>query len=133
MLGTVDLTEAAGKRFGQYSLGMKQRLGIAWTLLPDPDLIVLDEPTNGLDPAGVVEVRELIRRLADDGKTVFLSSHILNEVEQVCDRVAILKRGRVLAEGRVTELVAGRPRVLALSTGRTRPHCCCARCRPSSA
>jgi ABC-2 type transport system ATP-binding protein len=95
-------------------LGMKQRLGIAWTLLHDPDLIVLDEPTNGLDPAGVVEVRELIRRLADGGKTVFLSSHILNEVEQVCDRVAILKHGRVLVEGRVADLVASRPRVLAM-------------------
>ena len=112
VLETVDLAEAADRRFGQYSLGMKQRLGIAWTLIHDPDLIILDEPTNGLDPAGMVEVRELIRRLADGGKTVFISSHLLNEVEQVCDRVAILKRGHVLAEGRVADLIARRPRVL---------------------
>jgi len=112
VLRLVDLTEAANRRFGQYSLGMKQRLGIAWTLIHDPDLIILDEPTNGLDPAGMVEVRELIRALADGGKTVFLSSHLLNEVEQVCDRVAILKRGRVVAEGPVAELIARRPRIV---------------------
>ncbi|HET9015100.1 MAG TPA: ABC transporter ATP-binding protein [Thermomicrobiaceae bacterium] len=112
VLALVDLAGAADRRFGQYSLGMKQRLGIAWTLIHDPDLIILDEPTNGLDPAGMVEVRALIRRLADGGTTVFLSSHLLNEVEQVCDRVAILKHGAVLAEGRVVDLIDRRPRAV---------------------
>ena len=112
VLDIVDLTEAARKHFGQYSLGMKQRLGIAWTLIHDPDLIILDEPTNGLDPAGVVDVRQLIRSLTEHGKTVFLSSHLLSEIEQVCDRVAILKRGSVIFEGQVADLLSRNPRVL---------------------
>ncbi|MDI3339565.1 MAG: ABC transporter ATP-binding protein [Sphaerobacter sp.] len=106
VLELVGLADAGKKPFGKYSLGMKQRLGIAWTLVHDPELIILDEPTNGLDPAGMMEVRHLILQLSDAGKTVFLSSHLLNEVEQVCDRVAILRRGEVVVEGSVAELTA---------------------------
>lgn len=115
VLELVGLDQAAGKRFGRYSLGMKQRLGIAWTLIHDPELVVLDEPTNGLDPAGMLEVRHLILRLAEIGKTVFISTHLLNEVEQVCDRVAILQRGRVVASGRVAELVGGDTRYVVVA------------------
>lgn len=111
VLEMVNLTDAASRQFGKYSLGMKQRLGIASTLLHDPDLIILDEPTNGLDPAGIIEVRDLIRDLANYGKSVFISSHLLNEVEQVCDRVAILQHGRTIAEGPVHELVGESTRV----------------------
>jgi ABC-2 type transport system ATP-binding protein len=83
---------------------MKQRLGIASTLLCDPELVILDEPTNGLDPAGQQEIRALIPRLAEEGRSVLLASHLLHEVEQVCDRVAILRRGRLLAQGLVSDL-----------------------------
>jgi ABC-2 type transport system ATP-binding protein len=95
----VGLSEAARRHAGRYSTGMRQRLGIAAALLGRPELVVLDEPANGLDPNGVVEVRELIRGLTRDGMTVFLSSHVLPEVEQLCDRVAVLRKGRVIAEG----------------------------------
>jgi ABC-type multidrug transport system ATPase subunit len=98
-LERVGLLEAAKRKVGRFSTGMKQRLGIAAALLDRPDLVILDEPTNGLDPSGVVDVRDLIAGLAHDGTTVFLSSHILSEVEQVCDRVAILRAGRIVAEG----------------------------------
>lgn len=111
VLEMVNLTDAASRHFSKYSLGMKQRLGIASTLLHDPDLVVLDEPTNGLDPAGIIEVRTLIRDLVSYGKSVFISSHLLNEVEQVCDRVAILQHGRTVAEGPVHELVGESTRV----------------------
>jgi ABC-2 type transport system ATP-binding protein len=107
VLATVGLTEAADRQVGSFSTGMKQRLGLAMALLHDPDLLVLDEPTNGLDPAGMREVRELLLRLADAGKTIFLSSHLLNEVEQVCNRVAVLKQGEVIAQGRVDDLLGG--------------------------
>lgn len=106
VLAIVGLTEAAGKKYKNFSLGMKQRLGIGWTLLHDPEFLVLDEPTNGLDPAGMMEVRHLIQRLAAGGKTIFISSHLLNEIEQVCDRVAIILRGEIIAEGYVDELVS---------------------------
>jgi ABC-2 type transport system ATP-binding protein len=86
-------------------MGMKQRLGIAYALLGDPELVFLDEPTNGLDPAGVAEVRNLIRQLGAGGRTVVLSSHLLYEVEQVCDSVAILSRGRLIAQGKVRDLL----------------------------
>jgi len=112
VLEIVGLRDAATKRYGNYSLGMKQRLGIGWTLLHDPELLVLDEPTNGLDPAGMQEVRHLILRLAEQGKTIFISSHLLNEIEQVCDRVAIIQRGRIIAEGTVADLVGGNARLL---------------------
>jgi ABC-2 type transport system ATP-binding protein len=105
VLRIVGLSDAADKKYRTYSLGMKQRLGIAWTLLHDPELLVLDEPTNGLDPAGMQEVRVLIQDLARQGKTIFISSHLLNEIEQVCDRVAIIQRGRVIATGSVAELI----------------------------
>lgn len=112
VLELVGLSEAATKKFGQYSLGMKQRLGIAWTLLHDPDLLILDEPTNGLDPAGMLEVRHLILRLAEQGKTIFISSHLLHEIEQVCDRVAVIRRGEVVAEGAVDELLSQTERLV---------------------
>jgi ABC-2 type transport system ATP-binding protein len=105
LLTLVGLGERAGDAYKTYSLGMKQRLGIASTLLTDPKLVVLDEPTNGLDPAGQREIRELIPRLAHEGHAVLLASHLLNEVEQVCDRVAIIRRGRLLQIGTVTDLL----------------------------
>jgi ABC-type multidrug transport system ATPase subunit len=85
---------------------MKQRIGLAAALLHRPDLIILDEPTNGLDPKGMREVRQLLRDLAAGGVTIFLSSHLLNEVEQICDRVAVLSRGQIVAEGRVSDLLS---------------------------
>jgi len=99
VLRTVGLTEAAGKKVRSYSQGMRQRLGIAQALLGAPRLLMLDEPTNGLDPQGMREVRTLLRRLADEGVTVFVSSHLLFEVEAVCDRVAVLAHGRLVADG----------------------------------
>lgn len=109
VLELVDLTERAGDRFKGYSLGMKQRLGIGAALLKSPRLLVLDEPSNGLDPAGIRDVRELIRRLGRDGRTtVLLSSHLLAEIEQVCDSVSILARGRRVASGPVAEVLAPR-------------------------
>jgi ABC-2 type transport system ATP-binding protein len=108
-LELVDLTDRADDRFKGYSLGMKQRLGIAAALLKWPRLLVLDEPSNGLDPAGIRDVRELIRRLGRDGRTtVLLSSHLLSEIEQVCDSVSILARGRRVASGPVAEVLAAR-------------------------
>jgi ABC-2 type transport system ATP-binding protein len=106
VLERVDLTERADDHVRTYSLGMKQRLGIAAALMKDPDVLVLDEPANGLDPAGIVEVRELLRRLGKEGRTVFVSSHILSEVQQTADRVAILARGRCVAAGPVAEVLA---------------------------
>ncbi len=99
VLTRVGLSDAAGKRVRAYSQGMRQRLGIALALLGRPEMLVLDEPTNGLDPAGMREIRELLRSLADEGTTVFVSSHLLGEVEAVCDRVGVLSRGRLVAEG----------------------------------
>lgn len=93
------------RRIGAYSRGMMQRIGLAQALINNPDLVILDEPTGGLDPIGRLEMRGLIARLREQGKTVFFSSHELSEVELVCDRVAILARGRLVAEGRVEELV----------------------------
>jgi ABC-2 type transport system ATP-binding protein len=104
-LERVGLGARADSRFATYSLGMKQRLGIAAALMKDPDLLILDEPANGLDPPGILEVRTLMRTFADEGRTVFVSSHILAEIEHVCDRVAIVARGRCIASGRVSELL----------------------------
>jgi ABC-type multidrug transport system ATPase subunit len=103
-LETVGLTGRAADRFSAYSLGMKQRLGVAAALLKDPGLLLLDEPTNGLDPVGIAEMRSLLRGLAADGKAVLLSSHQLTEVEQICDRVGVVFRGRLVREGTVGEL-----------------------------
>jgi ABC-type multidrug transport system ATPase subunit len=105
LLTLVDLVNRADSKFSTYSLGMKQRLGVACALLGDPELVFLDEPTNGLDPAGVVEVRELIRQLGTGGRTVVLSSHMLAETELVCDNVAVLSRGRLIAHGTIKELL----------------------------
>jgi len=108
LLELVGLSDQVNQRVGGYSTGMKQRLGIAAALLSDPDLIIFDEPTNGLDPAGIQEMRGLIRSLAhEQGKTVFLSSHLLSEVEQVCDRVAIIHRGELIRKGKVNDLLVG--------------------------
>ena len=106
VLAEVGLAERGRDRFRSYSLGMKQRLAIAGTLLKDPELLIFDEPTNGLDPAGIHEIRETMRRLADAGRTVLVSSHILNEVQLVADTVTIIGRGRLLAEGNVDEILA---------------------------
>jgi ABC-2 type transport system ATP-binding protein len=108
VLRVVGLEQAADKRFKAYSQGMRQRLGIALALLGEPDLLVLDEPTNGLDPQGMREVRSLLRRLADQGTTVFVSSHLLFEVEAMCDRVGVLARGRLVAEGPPSKLRGAR-------------------------
>jgi ABC-2 type transport system ATP-binding protein len=105
--------ERLDDRVATYSLGMRQRLGITQALLGDPAVLVLDEPANGLDPAGIRELRALLRQLADErGLAVFVSSHLLGEVEKVCDRIAIVHRGRVLAEGPVATLTAGGQRAL---------------------
>ncbi|MEX2394749.1 MAG: ATP-binding cassette domain-containing protein [Actinomycetota bacterium] len=108
VLERVGLGARGDDRFRTYSLGMKQRLGLAAVLLKDPELLVLDEPANGLDPAGLKEVRELLRSLADEGRTVFLSSHLLHEVQAICDSVAIVARGRLIAQGPVEEVLAVR-------------------------
>ncbi len=109
VLEVVELRERADERFKGYSLGMKQRLGIAAALLKSPRLLILDEPSNGLDPAGIRDVRQLIRSLARDGSTtVFLSSHLLAEVEQVCDHVSIMAKGRCVASGLVRDVLGAR-------------------------
>jgi ABC-2 type transport system ATP-binding protein len=105
-LERVGLANRADDRVKEYSLGMRQRLGIARCLLADPALLILDEPMNGLDPAGILEFRGLIRDLVGEGRTVFLSSHLLDEVEKTCDSVAIVDRGRVILQGRVDEISA---------------------------
>ncbi|MGH3679069.1 MAG: ABC transporter ATP-binding protein [Natronosporangium sp.] len=107
-LAQVDLAGRGRDRFRSYSLGMKQRLGVAAALLGDPDLLILDEPTNGLDPAGMADMRQLVRRLADQGQTVLLSSHLLGEVQQVCDRVGVIAAGRLLTESTVADLRGAR-------------------------
>jgi len=105
MLKLVHLTEAAHKKAGQYSLGMKQRLGIALALLPDPKLLILDEPTNGLDPNGIIEIRELLIRLVNKHqKTVFISSHLLGEVERMATHVGIINNGELLFQGSISDL-----------------------------
>ncbi len=104
VLDAVDLADRADDRFATYSLGMKQRLGVASALLGDPELLVLDEPTNGLDPAGMADMRALVRRLGAEGRAVLLSSHLLGEVQQVCDRVGVISGGRLIAESTVAEL-----------------------------
>ena len=107
VLETVRLTDRAKDRYSGYSLGMKQRLAVAATLLKDPDLLIFDEPTNGLDPAGIREIRETMRALGDQGKTVLVSSHILAEVEQIADTVSIIGHGRLLASGPVADVIGG--------------------------
>jgi ABC-type multidrug transport system ATPase subunit len=103
-LRRVDLAGRGGDRFKSYSLGMKQRLGVAAALMGDPDLVILDEPTNGLDPAGMADIRRLIVDLARGGQTVLLSSHLLDEVQEICDRVGVISNGVLLRESTVSEL-----------------------------
>ena len=116
LLELVNLHSRRHSRFNTYSLGMKHRLGIAYALLGNPQLLLLDEPTNGLDPNGMAEVRQLLRDLGDGDRTVLLASHLLHEVEQVCDSVAILSRGRVIAQGPVSELIAHKGTVRVATT-----------------
>jgi ABC-2 type transport system ATP-binding protein len=104
VLDRVGLTDRGGDRYRRYSLGMKQRLGIAAALLASPTLLMLDEPTNGLDPAGIVETRSLVRSLADEGITIFLSSHLLSEVEHICDHLVMIRSGRSVFQGSVAQL-----------------------------
>jgi ABC-2 type transport system ATP-binding protein len=104
VLAEAGLTARAGDHVATYSMGMKQRLGVAAALLKDPELLILDEPTNGLDPAGMAEMREFIRSLAAGGRTVLLSSHLMGEIEQVSDRVGVIRAGELVAEGTVDEL-----------------------------
>lgn len=115
-LERVGLTSAAGKKARAYSLGMKQRLGLAAALLRPRELLVLDEPTNGLDPQGMREIRALVRGLAAEGTTVFLSSHLLDEIEQVCTHAAVMAQGRLLTQGTVRELAASARARLAVTT-----------------
>ena len=106
LLELVDLGDRGNSKYKTYSLGMKQRLGIAASLLPNPKLLVLDEPTNGLDPAGIQEVRNLLRKLADAGTTVFVSSHLLSEIEMISDYLVMLRLGKVIFSGKTSELLA---------------------------
>ncbi|MBS1590748.1 MAG: ATP-binding cassette domain-containing protein [Bacteroidetes bacterium] len=106
VLEIVNLSQRKNSKFSTYSLGMKQRLAIAAALLGSPEVLVLDEPTNGLDPVGIAEIRELIKKLAQQGKTIIMASHLLDEVEKVCTHVAILKKGNLLVNGNVNEVLA---------------------------
>ncbi|MET7478153.1 ABC transporter ATP-binding protein [Streptomyces sp. NPDC005648] len=115
-LDRVGLSAAAGKKAKAYSLGMKQRLGLAAALLQPRRLLVLDEPTNGLDPQGMREIRSLVRELASDGTTVFLSSHLLDEIEQVCTHAAVMAQGRLITQGPVSDLASGARSRLAITT-----------------
>jgi len=105
LIEIVELKDRANDKVREYSMGMKQRLAVTLALLNDPELIILDEPTNGLDPSGIIEFRALIRSLNKQGKTIFLSSHLLHEVEQVCTHVSLIDKGRVLASGPVKDLL----------------------------
>ncbi len=105
VLDVVELSSRAGRKFGTYSTGMKQRLGVAAALLKDPDLLILDEPTNGLDPQGMAEMRKLIRDIGQGDRTVLVSSHLLGEVEQICDRVGVISNGRLVRQSTVRELI----------------------------
>ena len=112
MLAQVGLTEVAGKRVGGFSLGMRQRLALAAALLGDPEVLLLDEPANGLDPAGIAWLRQFLRALAAEGRTVLVSSHVLSEVQQTVDEVVVLSRGRLVRQGTLAELDGGEPEVL---------------------
>jgi ABC-2 type transport system ATP-binding protein len=115
-LARVGLSQRADERVKRYSLGMRQRLGVARSLLADPELLILDEPTNGLDPAGIREFREMIRGFVAEGRTVLLSSHLLDEVEKICDEVAIVDQGHVVAQGPIAELAAGAKQTILIAT-----------------
>lgn len=108
LLRLVGLEDRAKSKFKTYSLGMKQRLGIAAALLPNPELLILDEPTNGLDPNGILEIRNLLKKLAEGGKTIFVSSHLLAELEAICDTVVMIKEGKILYCGSAKDLVGSK-------------------------
>ena len=105
VLDTVGLASRAGDKVADYSLGMKQRMGIAAALLPNPELLILDEPTNGLDPAGIVEIRKLLRQIGDSGRTVFVSTHLLSEVEAEADRLVMIHNGRLVFSGELADIM----------------------------
>jgi len=115
-LARAGLSERADERVKRYSLGMRQRLGVARSLLADPELLILDEPTNGLDPAGIHEFRDMIRGFVSEGRTVLLSSHLLDEVEKICDDVAIVDQGQVVAQGPIAELAAAGKKTILIAT-----------------
>jgi ABC-2 type transport system ATP-binding protein len=115
-LARAGLSQRADERVKRYSLGMRQRLGVARSLLADPELLILDEPTNGLDPAGIHEFRAMIRGFVAEGRTVLLSSHLLDEVEKICDEVAIVDHGRVVMQGSIAELAAGGEQTILVAT-----------------
>ena len=112
LLEKVGLGDRGDSKYKTYSLGMKQRLGIAAALLPEPKLLILDEPTNGLDPAGIQEVRALLRQLANEGSTIFVSSHLLSELEMICDHLVMLREGKVIFTGKTNELLAAQQPVI---------------------
>ena len=115
-LARVGLSDAAHRKVHHFSVGMKQRMGIAAALISSPELLILDEPTSGMDPVGIQEMRALMRELADkDGVTILLSSHLLEEVQRVCDRVAIFARGKLVSEGRIDLLLAGQEKLRLLA------------------
>jgi ABC-2 type transport system ATP-binding protein len=120
-LDRVGMTQRANDRVSKYSMGMRQRLGVACCLLGDPQLLILDEPMNGLDPAGMQDMREMIRSFVDEGRTVVLSSHLLDEIERTCDAVAIVDRGKVIRQGPIAQLLAGTPLDLRVECS-TPPH-----------
>jgi ABC-2 type transport system ATP-binding protein len=115
-LARVGLSQRADERVKRYSLGMRQRLGVARSLLADPELLILDEPTNGLDPAGIHEFRDMIRGFVAEGRTVLLSSHLLDEVEKICDAVAIVDRGQVVLQGSIADLAADGKQTILIAT-----------------
>jgi ABC-2 type transport system ATP-binding protein len=117
MLNELDLTDVAGRNAGKFSRGMLQRVGLAQALVNDPELLILDEPASALDPLGRVRVRELLRHAREAGKTVFLSSHLLSEVEQICDRLAIVIKGRVARVGTLAELLEAQDRFMITAKG----------------
>ena len=120
VLDIVKLTDRAQDRYSDYSLGMKQRLGIAAALLQDPDLLILDEPTNGLDPAGTVEMRSLLRDLGEAGTTVMVSSHLLSEIQAACDRLVMIQRGQMVFQGTIGDLLGSRQdRIIAIPEHQT--------------
>jgi ABC-2 type transport system ATP-binding protein len=105
VLRRVGLAERADQKVGGYSQGMRQRLGVARCLLADPELLILDEPMNGLDPGGIIEFREMINELVDEGRTVFLSSHLLDEVQKTCEAAAVIDQGRLVVQGKISEIL----------------------------
>jgi ABC-2 type transport system ATP-binding protein len=121
-LARVGLTKRADERVKAYSLGMRQRLGVARALLGDPELLILDEPMNGLDPAGIEEFRFMMRRLVEEGRTVVLSSHLLDEVEKTCDAIAIVDQGKVVVQGSIDELTGGASTILVATGDDARAH-----------